>query len=221
MTDTGVGIPPDRLDRLFKSFSQVDASTTRKYGGTGLGLAISRQLAELMGGTVGVESDGRPGVDVLVHRPPAAPGPPRRPRPSRPAPPAPARPAVGVLVAEDNDVNQMVVGEMLRRLGYAHDVVADGRAAVDAAAAGGYDLVLMDCQMPVMDGFEATAAIRAAEAAAAAVPVVALTANAIKGDRERCLAAGMDDYLSKPIDPADLAGKLARWLPPTPPRLAA
>jgi len=117
-------------------------------------------------------------------------------------------------VAEDNDVNQMVVGALLDRLGYAHDVVGDGRAAVSAVATGGYHLVLMDCQMPEMDGFDATAAIRAAEVAAGRprLPVIALTANAIKGDRERCLGSGMDDYLSKPIDPKALAGKLAEWL---------
>jgi PAS domain S-box-containing protein len=215
VTDTGIGIPPDRLDRLFKTFSQVDASTTRKYGGTGLGLAISKQLAALMGGTVGVESTvgvgstfwftaRLPVVDAvaLIPTPPAA--------------PSLAGVAIGhrLLVAEDNDVNQMVVGEMLRRLGYAHDMVGDGRAAVTAVAGGGYDLVLMDCQMPDLDGFEATAAIRAAEAAAGRprLPVIALTANAILGDRERCLAAGMDDYLSKPLDAATLADRLTAWL---------
>ena len=212
VTDTGIGIPPDRIDRLFKTFSQVDASTTRKYGGTGLGLAISKQLAELMGGAVGVESvvgagstfwfSARLPVDVAtVTAAPAA--------VHAVATPAGRR----VLVAEDNDVNQMVVGEMLRRLGYAHDVVGDGRAAVAAVAGGGYDLVLMDCQMPEMDGFEAAAALRAAEAAAGRprLPVIALTANAIKGDRERCLAAGMDDYLTKPLDAAALAATLAAW----------
>ncbi len=225
VTDTGVGIPPDRLDRLFKSFSQVDASTTRKYGGTGLGLAISRQLATLMGGTVGVESEvGRGSTFWFTARLPAGAAVAALPTPPTGSAPAPCPTGFRLLVAEDNDVNQMVIGEMLGRLGYAHDVVADGRAAVDAVATGRYDLVLMDCQMPVMDGFEATAAIRLAHAAR--VPVVALTANAIKGDRERCLAAGMDDYLSKPIDPRALAAQLARWLPVVappvaPPRLAA
>jgi PAS domain S-box-containing protein len=209
VTDTGIGIPPDRLDRLFKSFSQVDASTTRQYGGTGLGLAISKQLAELMGGAVGVDSTvGRGSTFWFTARLPvdvaAAPV----------APTAVAAFTPAGLVAEDNDVNQMVVGEMLRRLGYEADLVDNGHAAVVATAEGGYDLVLMDCQMPVMDGFEA-AAIRAREAerpGARRLPVIALTANAIKGDRERCLAAGMDDYLSKPIDGGALAAKLAMWL---------
>ena len=222
VTDTGIGIPPERLDRLFKTFSQVDSSTARKYGGTGLGLAISRQLAGLMGGSVGVDSEvGRGSTFWFTARLPVdASAPPVAPAPGAAAVPAgPAADVHGrVLVAEDNDVNQMVVGEMLRRLGYDHDVVVDGRAAVTATAGGGYDLVLMDCQMPEMDGFEATAAIRAREAARGGgrLPVVALTANAIKGDRERCQASGMDDYLTKPLNSADLAAKLAAWLPPGP-----
>ncbi len=218
VTDTGVGIPPDRLHRLFQTFSQVDASTTRKYGGTGLGLAISRQLAGLMGGTVGVTSAvGRGSTFWFTARLPADAAAPTTPALAAVAGPAPAVTAGRrLLVAEDNDVNQMVVGELLRRLGYAADLVDDGRAAVAAVARGGYDLVLMDCQMPEMDGFEAAAAIRAAEAAdgRGRLPVVALTANAIVGDRERCLSAGMDDYLSKPIDPQALAATLAAWLPP-------
>ncbi len=220
VSDTGIGIPPDRLDRLFKTFSQVDASTTRQYGGTGLGLAISKQLAELMGGHVGVASEPGRGstfwftaqlpVDTAV--PVAAPA----------SVAAAVTAGRRVLVAEDNDVNQMVVGEMLRRLGYAAELVDNGHAAVVASAGGGFDLVLMDCQMPVMDGFEAAAAIRAREAdrpGSRRLPVIALTANAIKGDRERCLAAGMDDYLTKPIDGRELAAKLALWL--TPGRAAA
>ena len=218
VADTGIGIPPDRLDRLFKTFSQVDASTTRRYGGTGLGLAISKQLAELMGGTVGVDSTpGRGSTFWFTARltvdPSAAPA-------AAAAPSPVAAPAAGarILVAEDNDVNQMVVGEMLRRLGHTPELVDNGHAAVLAAAGGGFDLVLMDCQMPVMDGFAATAALRAA---GYDLPVIALTANAIVGDRERCLAAGMDDYLAKPLDAKQLAGTLDRWLAPGRSRRAA
>ena len=226
VTDTGVAIPPERLDRLFKSFSQVDPSTTRKYGGTGLGLAISRQLAGLMGGTVGVHSVVNQGSTfwftacLPVDATPA-------PRPGNEAvtTPAVAKPSIGhrLLVAEDNEINQMVIGELLRRLGYGFDLVDNGLKAVEAVARGGYDLVLMDCQMPELDGFEAASAIRAAEAAAGGprVPVIALTANAIKGDRERCLAAGMDDYLSKPIVPREMTARLTHWLTLHPARRSA
>ncbi len=222
VTDTGIGIPPDRLDRLFQSFSQVDASTTRKFGGTGLGLAICKQLAALMGGTVGVRSTVGVGSTFwFTARLPvdAAPGPTAGAAPvPRAAPPGGRR----ILVAEDNDVNQMVIGEMLRRLGHSVALVADGRAAVAAARAGGHDLILMDCQMPEMDGFAAAAAVRAAEAGSdRRLPILALTANAVVGDRERCLSAGMDDYLTKPIDSAALAAKLSLWLNPTVAEVAA
>ncbi len=214
VTDTGIGIPADRRDRLFRPFSQVDASTTRKYGGTGLGLAISKQLAELMGGAIGVDSTpGRGSTFWFTARLPVDPTAAAAVDPIRAVAPVPA--GRRVLVAEDNEVNQMVVGEMLRRLGYEPDVVENGHAAVLAAAGGGFDAVLMDCQMPVMDGFEAAAAIRSAEdGTGRRVPIIALTANALKGDRDRCLAAGMDDYLTKPIDAAALAAKLAAWLSP-------
>ena len=220
--DTGIGIPPDRLDRLFKSFSQVDASTTRQYGGTGLGLAISKQLAGLMGGTVGVRSEVGVGSTFWFKA--------KLPCDNNAmaavsAPVQVAAPVAGLvsrhlLVAEDNEINQMVVGEMLRRLGYTADMVDNGRAAVEAVATKEYGLILMDCQMPEMDGFAATTAIRAAEAARPAgrrVPVIALTANAIKGDRESCLTAGMDDYLTKPLDARELAATLTRWLAATAP----
>ncbi len=369
VADTGIGIPPDRMNRLFKSFSQVDASTTRRYGGTGLGLVICKQLAELMGGQIGVastpgrgstfwftldlalaaggsaeETAGAPadgstptggsaavrGLSVLVvdanaahagllremldswgfrpavvaaaaavpaaaaaaaaagrpfrlavcdadvvnsHGPSLASivaavapapllvlrsvdspftatdaaahglaglidkpvrqsslydliqtsllarstaGPPIARQPTTasgaavPPPPADGR---RVLVADDNEINQIVAGELLRKAGWSFDVVADGRAAAGAVAAGDYAAVLMDCQMPEMDGFEATRQIRRAEAVAGGsrhVPVIALTANAVKGDREQCLAAGMDEYLSKPLNPADLYAVLRR-----------
>jgi signal transduction histidine kinase/CheY-like chemotaxis protein/HPt (histidine-containing phosphotransfer) domain-containing protein len=377
VTDTGIGIPADRMDRLFQSFSQVDVSTTRNYGGTGLGLAISKQLAELMGGAIGVESaighgstfwftarlelgssvqepfpstgainprglrvlaahnnsikrgilreqfcswgldaavastadeamkmlidaaanarpydvailDGElPNIDtlelgkaikarsdiggtvLLILLPMGSNLEPLKLRaagfsghlvkPVRqsrlydsivdamaaasqpqgvvaatspvaggsPGHPAAARQRARILVAEDNRVNQIVASEMLAKHGYAHEIVDNGRKAVAAAAAGGYDLILMDCSMPEMDGFEATGQIRRAEQASPAnpprhTPIIALTANAINGDRERCLEAGMDDYVSKPIDANRLIDAIQKQLarsnhaPPTP-----
>jgi signal transduction histidine kinase/CheY-like chemotaxis protein/HPt (histidine-containing phosphotransfer) domain-containing protein len=364
VTDTGIGIPADRVDRLFHSFTQVDASTTRKYGGTGLGLAISKLLTEMMGGSIGVESqvgkgstfwftvrlqraaqrekpttpdrltaqmrnlrvlivddnavnreileqeltawklqtcsaadgpaalrildqaaaegkpfglaildwhmpemDGtvlarniraadwgrslplvmltsvedRPNSSELVTlgfaaylvkpvrqsrlfntiteaislAPAAAPQAITHDEPLLPAPQVPAKPA-HVLLAEDNDINQMVANEILSKAGHTCDIVDNGRKAFDAAFEKHYDVVLMDCQMPEMDGFEATRAIRQREAESAAagtprhLPIIALTANAIKGDREVCLAAGMDDYVAKPIDPAQLIQAIAK-----------
>ena len=220
VTDTGPGIPADRIGRLFQSFSQVDASTTRRHGGTGLGLAISARLATLMGGTTGVRSTAGVGstfwftarvssavgmcletADADAATVPAVPT----------GPAGVGLPLAGlrVLVAEDNEVNQDVVAHLLARMGCGATVVDDGRAAVDAilAAPDGFDLVLMDCQMPVLDGFAAAAEIRRVEPGLGRtrpLPILALTASAIAGDRERCLSAGMDGYVTKPIQPAEL-----------------
>jgi signal transduction histidine kinase/CheY-like chemotaxis protein/HPt (histidine-containing phosphotransfer) domain-containing protein len=350
ITDTGAGIPADRMERLFKSFSQVDASTTRRYGGTGLGLAISKQLAELMGGEIGVESElGKgstfwftialqpvefcpaapsqelTGVNVLVLHPsptiqaillqeltragmhaqsagtraeaeelllhaqdakpfnvilvdrnapeweslpfsesskrliltmPAEDLPTHRLKslgfagsaikPVRATqlvgmitdvlskdfaglvekkvqqpeyPSQTAEKPYRILLAEDNQINQIVASELLTRAGYGVAVVSDGQTAVSAFRDGGYDLVLMDCQMPVMDGLEATRAIRQAEDAAVQsgtlrrrVPIVALTANASNVDRKRCIEAGMDGYFQKPFRPRDLLDTVVRYL---------
>jgi len=364
VTDTGIGIPQDRVDKIFGSFTQVDASTTRKYGGTGLGLAICKQLVELMGGAIGVESEvGRGSTfwfavpletreeyqvqpdfthaeirdlkvlvvddngtnrEILVQqlaswgcrceeaadadaaltmlREAAAAGAPFRLaivdrdmpeiggeelaetvkaqpkirdtilimlasvgmkgdgsrmkelgfagylcKPAKqsllfdaitmavagregggPAAPlvtrhsiAEAREGAGtILIAEDNEINQEVALQILGKAGYRCDCVGTGKAAVETLSQREYDLVLMDCQMPEMDGFEATQAIRTAEHEEADdpdesglhIPIIALTANAMRGDRERCLAAGMDDYVAKPLDPEDLIGKIRKWL---------
>ncbi|MCB9898182.1 MAG: response regulator [Planctomycetes bacterium] len=357
VADTGIGIPADRIDRLFRSFSQVDASTTRQYGGTGLGLAISKRLAEVMGGTIGLESAlgkgstfwytvrlriGKPdavaalpdveldGYDVLVVddnrsvrrvlcerltnlgvvctsaesanralamlRERAAAGEPfdvvlcDHGLPDRPGaelafdvrcdPQLASTPVVlmtrrserpdhalvaqagvrdvlakplhtdrmllalarslglvgtskardvdqvrefdghsgkeararRILVAEDNPVNQAVARRMIQKLGHRVDVAANGQEAVEALSRVIYDLVFMDCQMPVMDGYEATAAIRALPGRSARIPIVAMTANALIGDRQRCLSAGMDDYISKPIDAQLLADRTGYWL---------
>jgi TMAO reductase system sensor TorS len=212
--DTGIGIAPDALASIFDAFSQADGTMRRKYGGTGLGLTIAKQLAHVMGGQIGVESmPGRGSTFWFTVRVPAA----QRAQPGAGAQPAEAVPSSfrgRVLLAEDNPVNRELAVAMLEAVDLDVVVAVDGREADDQAAQGGIDIVLMDCQMPELDGFGATEAIRTAEARGTArVPIVALTANAMEGDRERCLACGMDDYLSKPFKPAQLYATLARWLP--------
>ena len=199
--DSGIGIAPEQMARLFRPFSQVDASVARRFGGTGLGLAISRGLAEMMGGTVTVESQEGIGstfhVDWIVQPLPEAPAPSVSPTTAAAAQ-GTAFGALRILVAEDNPVNQLVVTHMLRRLGVTPDLAEDGEAAVTAVQRTPYDIVLMDVQMPNVDGLTATRRIRAS-----AIPqprIIAMTANAMSGDREVCLEAGMDDYLSKPIN---------------------
>lgn len=202
--DTGVGIPADKQRAIFEPFSQADGSTTRKYGGTGLGLTISARLVRAMSGQIWVESEvGRGSVFHFT----AAFGMAGRILPAAEAsPPATliagrglSRPA-RVLLAEDNIVNQRVARRVLEKEGHSVVIAANGREALDATGKDAFDLVLMDVQMPEMDGLEATAAIRRREHETGGhLPVIAMTAHAMTGDRERCLSAGMDDYLSKPI----------------------
>jgi CheY-like chemotaxis protein len=219
ITDTGIGLKPDQAARLFSPFVQADASTTRKYGGTGLGLAISKELAGLMGGTIGVDS--RPGegstfwftavLDIVPSRLASLPIPDQRvPVPSEVATPQ-IRDA-RILVAEDNAVNQYVALAQLQKLGYRASAVNNGAEAVAAVKDGDWDLVLMDCQMPLMDGFEATRRIR--QGLRPDIPIIALTANAMESDREQCLREGMNDYLAKPMDLEHLANVIARWTKP-------
>ncbi|MEW5726222.1 MAG: ATP-binding protein [Pseudomonadota bacterium] len=207
--DTGVGIPDDARDRLFQSFSQADSSISRRFGGTGLGLAICKRLVELLGGTIDVDSRPGRGSRFWFTLPFASAPIEVAPAPAE-APPAGGRP-LAILLAEDNPVNQKVASVLLEKMGHAVTVVADGRSAVEAVAAGRFDAVLMDVHMPEMDGFEATRHIRALAGSAAATPIIAMTANVLAGDEERCLAAGMDDYVGKPFKPADLLAKLAKW----------
>jgi CheY-like chemotaxis protein len=215
--DTGVGIPADRIHRLFNPFSQVDASTTRLYGGTGLGLSIVRRLATAMGGEAGVESREGVGstfwftVRAAVSLAPAIAAPEQPMRIDDAADPA-QTPAIRILLAEDNPVNEKVACRTLERLGYQVGIARHGAEAVAAWETGGYDLILMDCQMPVLDGYEATREIRRREAAGSHIPIVALTAHAMKDDDRKCRAAGMDDYLTKPIDRARMQDCLALHL---------
>ncbi|MDY6949515.1 MAG: ATP-binding protein, partial [Pseudomonadota bacterium] len=221
--DTGIGITPEQLTRLFAKFTQADSSTTRKYGGTGLGLAISKQLVELMGGQIGAHS--RPGAGstfwftlppaqrtditssnrVLTLDPPL--------ESAQHEAPGTAHPRV--LIVEDHAVNRMLATRLLTKLGCEVDLAENGRIACERTAQQGYELIFMDCQMPEMDGFEATRIIRERERAVNHhTPIIALTANAMSKDRELCLTAGMDDYITKPYSPSDFERALQRWCRP-------
>ncbi|HEY1111187.1 MAG TPA: ATP-binding protein, partial [Opitutaceae bacterium] len=213
--DTGIGIPAERISKLFHRFSQVDVSTTRRYGGTGLGLAISHRLAALHGGRMWVESE--PGKGSCFRFTIAA-----RTAGSAPAPAAASnqtekfdadfaqRHPARILIAEDNPVNQKVLGRMLQKLGYAPEIVGDGRAAFAAVQARPFDLVFMDIEMPVLDGASAALLIRKEVAAERQPVILAVTAHAMAGSREEFLKSGMDGYLAKPIRLPDLTAELAR-----------
>jgi signal transduction histidine kinase/ActR/RegA family two-component response regulator len=240
--DSGIGIAPEQLPRLFERFNQGDAGTARRFGGSGLGLAITRQIVRLMGGHIDVASQLGQGSCFTVHLPlprpdvAAAPGqdaaageaartpqvaqaagmalPPAGLRLAGPAP-APSRPGLRLLVAEDNEVNQILIQAVLQKLGHEGCVVASGHEALEKARSGGFDAVLMDMQMPEMDGLDATRAIRALDVPElAAVPIIAMTANARDDDRRACLAAGMNDFVTKPLDVPQLVAALERHARP-------
>ena len=217
VADTGIGISAEGQRKLFQAFEQVDSSASRRYGGTGLGLAISKQLVEMMGGDLGLDSELGAGstfwfsVPLGVATTPQ-PKPVSREEAIEPRSHSGAR----LLVAEDNAVNQLVAVRMLEKLGYRADVAANGAEAVDALMRIDYDAVLMDCQMPEMDGFEATREIRRRQGSGRRTPVIAMTAAAAQEDRDRCFRADMDDYISKPVRLQELGAVLARWVPADP-----
>ena len=225
VTDTGIGIPAEHLPLLFDSFSQADSSTTRRFGGTGLGLAISQKLIGLMGGEIQVQSEPGKGstfsfqlpvqeeasLETTGSSPSAAGHTAESPNPYAELRPRALRQEL-ILVAEDNPTNRKLATRMLERLGFRVVLAHHGGEAVEMVQEAEIAAVLMDCQMPVLDGYEATRQIRQLPGKVAEVPIIALTANAMEGDEMRCLVAGMDDYLSKPVDPRQLAETLARWL---------
>ncbi len=219
VSDTGIGIEPELRERIFQPFSQADASTSRRFGGTGLGLTIAKQLVELMGGTIGLDSTLGAGSRFFFQIPceaiiegemasgSAQPG-------------AGARlsdhhePGLPILLAEDDRVNRLVAERLLSRAGYRVEIACDGHEAVALSAAGEYRLIFMDCQMPGLDGYDATRAIRRSERGHDGrrhVPIVAMTAHAMSGDREKCLASGMDDYIAKPLRRPEIERVLARF----------
>lgn len=223
VADTGIGIAPSSAQQLFKPFAQADGTVTRKYGGTGLGLAISKHIVEMMEGQIGLESRERLGstfwfevplskssIEVMCS--------PRKQLVTEDLSVASELPVVSdavkpILVAEDNPVNQKVALHQLRDLGFVAHIVGSGREAVAATLRNTYELIFMDCQMPEMDGFQAASEIRKTEAVSGRhIPIIALTAHAIEGDRDRCLAAGMDDYISKPVTQRKLREVLAKWV---------
>jgi signal transduction histidine kinase/ActR/RegA family two-component response regulator len=216
VTDKGIGITEEQQGKLFRPFSQADASTVRRFGGTGLGLAICKRLAELMGGSIGVKSQLGEGSSFwfTIRALPA------QPMKADAGPQTAAHSGIAearkgterILLVEDNKINQKVAILMLKRLGIEADIANHGAEALGAVASQNYRLILMDCQMPEMDGFEATRRIRAQDGYRATVPIIAMTANAFAEDREACLAAGMNDYLSKPVREGDLRSKLEQWL---------
>jgi CheY-like chemotaxis protein len=211
VSDTGIGIPADKIGLLFNEFSQVDASTTRKFGGTGLGLAICKKLVGIMGGEIGVTSEHGLGsqfwfslpleeADAALLEPQVVVSTNQKEQKS-----------LDILVAEDNSSNQLLIRAILSKLGHKVVIAKNGLEAVDMVQQAVYDLILMDMQMPEMDGLDATKAIRALGGFYATLPIIALTANALEGDKGRVLEAGMNDYLSKPIDIVKLKDTLLRW----------
>lgn len=219
--DTGIGISPEVQVQLFKPFSQADGSTTRKYGGTGLGLAISSELVSAMGGILQCDSKPARGSRFFFTLPLAV-TPETERKPDSPDPAqtglitADNRSQAGlhILVAEDNQTNQEVITGMLEKIGYRVTLVANGQEVVNAVAERSYSLILMDCQMPILDGYQATVEIRRREKKEGLgrhIPIIALTANALEGDREKCLTTGMDDYIRKPFKQDDIREILSRW----------
>jgi len=207
VTDSGIGIPAAKQSTLFGKFVQVDSSTTRRFSGTGLGLAISKQLAELMGGSVGLRSEPGLGSTFWVRLPlPLAATPTTKfsPEDSRAESEKSAQNRALVLLADDNTINQKLASHLLRKLGCEVEITSNGTETLERWKERPFDAIFMDCQMPDLDGYETTARIRNSGGRGREIPIIATTAHSMAGDRERCLAAGMTDYVSKPLSLKDL-----------------
>lgn len=224
VSDTGIGVPENQIDKIFGKFTQANNTSSRKYGGTGLGLAITKQLVEMMNGEIGVQNNKvqgslfwfriplkvRDDIDNILEK-----FVPRRNGPEAPVTQSTATINLNarILLAEDHPTNQFLMKRLLTKIGFKKiDCVETGKEAVDAFEKNRYDLILMDCQMPEMDGYEATREIRRLQHPSSNIPVIAMTANAMVGDREKCMEAGMDDYISKPIDAKKFIALISRWL---------
>lgn len=212
VTDTGIGIPPEALDRMFQAFSQADSSTTRRFGGTGLGLSICKHLVNLMGGEIGVRSEVGVGSTFWFTLPLQA-G--KAPVSEKVVDSVATKPLkrLRILIAEDISVNQIIAIKMFERLGHSAMAVANGQEVLDSIRETPFDVIFMDCQMPEMDGYAATRHIRESKTLSCTnIPIIAMTANAMEGDREKCLEAGMDDYITKPVKARDLENVLSRTM---------
>jgi two-component system, sensor histidine kinase len=211
VSDSGIGIPLQVQNNLFSPFTQADNSVSRKYGGTGLGLAISRQLCAAMGGAIGVDSEpGRGSTFWFTVQCRRGQAPMVASAPTQPAIECADR-QLKILVAEDNLMIRTLIAKLLKKRGHVADMVVNGKEAVAAVGQKTYDLVLMDMQMPEMDGVSATSKIRGLTGEARLVPIIALTGNALVGQRESCLTAGMNDYLSKPFEAVDFYAVIDKW----------
>jgi signal transduction histidine kinase/ActR/RegA family two-component response regulator len=214
VSDTGIGLSPAQQESLFQEFHQVDSSPTRKFGGSGLGLAISHRLAGLMGGQLWVKSRLGEGSTFTFDLPLAATGTKAPGTPTEAPPVSALPPGLRVLVAEDNSINQKVIAMMLSQAGALVEIAGNGRIAFERHRASPYDVILMDCQMPELDGYEATARIRSLPGSAALVPIIGVTANAFAEDRDRCLRAGMNGYVAKPLNRATLMAAVSQLAAP-------